>query len=152
MACNRFCVIRGCSNPVTSVGEPCGDCVRSRTHRRRASSVAPAATGGRNDHDEHQVSRCHEPAWGVVMSRANAVTPAPIIISRGRSAAERRLAAIAALHQPITENGQLNPLGLAAVSALTVAMRHRAALGRLAWRGRFELFGHWRSPMGTTTR
>ena len=50
-------------------------------------------------------------ARGVVMSRATAAgTPPPVLISCGRSAAERRLSAIAALHQPVPENGQLGAL------------------------------------------
>ena len=43
------------------------------------------------------------------MSRPATVAP-PIVIPRGRSAAERRLAAIAAIHQPIAESGHIGAL------------------------------------------
>ena len=44
------------------------------------------------------------------MSRAVAVTPATIVIPCGRSAAQRRLAAIGAIQQPNVDNGQLGAL------------------------------------------
>lgn len=43
------------------------------------------------------------------MSRAPAVM-ARIVIPRGRSAAEQRLAAIAALHQPVVGSGEVGAL------------------------------------------